>query len=117
MKFNLEFFAKQFFGGSMHVQKLCASCSLAFLVGAAPAQPLCAIDAPEALTFLRSDVDKRLGPTPRAIEKVHTEGTLPNQGIWAESMNAKQDWGAMRSLAFLWKSEHKKDDLDRLAAL
>ena len=36
---------------------------------------------------------------PHAIARVHTEGTLPHQGIYDQSREAMRDWPAMRDLA------------------
>ena len=36
---------------------------------------------------------------PHALSRVHTEGTLPHQGIYDQSREAMRDWSAMRDLA------------------
>lgn len=36
---------------------------------------------------------------PHALARVHTEGTLPHQGIYDQSREAMRDWPAMRDLA------------------
>lgn len=36
---------------------------------------------------------------PHALPQVHTEGTLPHEGIYDESREAMRDWSAMRDLA------------------
>ncbi len=36
---------------------------------------------------------------PHALARVHTEGTLPHQGIYDQSREAMRDWAAMRDLA------------------
>ncbi len=92
-------------------------CVLACLAANVAAQPVCTVDAPRDIEAMRREVERRLAPAPRAIPRVHTEGTLPHQGIWDQSVEAEQDWPAMRELALLWKSGHAQADLVRLAAL
>lgn len=40
---------------------------------------------------------------PHPLSRLHTEGTLPHQGIWDESVLAKRDFPLMRDAALAWK--------------
>ena len=71
----------------------------------------------ERLTPLRNEAKQKLLPTSRAVERVHTEGTLPHQGIWDQSIEAEKDWPVMRDLALLWQGQHQPDDLVVLSRL
>jgi hypothetical protein len=44
-----------------------------------------------------------LKKSPKAVPRVHTEGTLPHQGIFDESVVAQKDWSIMLNLAVAWK--------------
>jgi hypothetical protein len=44
-----------------------------------------------------------LGARPHALAHVHTEGTLPHQGIRDESIAAERDWPLMRQAALAWR--------------
>jgi len=48
----------------------------------------------ETIKTLQRDVDNRLAnyTQPRAIARIHTEGTLPHKGIWDQSVEAKKDF-------------------------
>jgi hypothetical protein len=48
---------------------------------------------------------------------VHTEGTLPHQGIRDQSIEARKDWPLMRDLALLWQKQHQPEDLAALSRL
>lgn len=77
----------------------------------------CATPNPTALPALRHEVEKNLLPASRAIERVHTEGTLPHQGIWDQSTEARKDWPLMRDLAVLWRAQKRPEDLTALSRL
>lgn len=49
-------------------------------------------------TILRSAA-RALPNPPRPLRRIHVEGTLPHQGIYDESNEAKRDWPAARDLA------------------
>lgn len=66
---------------------------------------------------MRRAVEKNLSPQSRAIAHVHTEGTLPHQGIWDASVEAERDWPLMRQLAQLWQAERKSEDAQALSRL
>lgn len=77
----------------------------------------CTNTDPGSLGQLRNEVNKQLLPQSRAIERVHTEGTLPHQGIRDQSLEAKKDWPLMRDLALLWQKQHQPGDLAALSRL
>jgi len=86
------------------------------LAGAANAAEWCdAHPAPTAaIDQLQRAVDRLSTDRPRAIERLHTEGTLPHQGIWDQSIEAKKDLPLMRDLALVWR---EKNDAEQLAAV
>ena len=49
---------------------------------------------------------------PGAIVHVHTEGTLPHQGIWDASVKAEQDWPIMLNLALAYRLTGDRKFLD-----
>lgn len=53
--------------------------------------------APEARATMRA-ASSATQREPHALARVHTEGTLPHQGIYDESREAMRDWTAMRDL-------------------
>jgi hypothetical protein len=83
------------------------------------ASPWCSAIAVSEKTrgILQRDADKRSTDQPRAIALIHTEGTLPHQGLWDQSVAAKQDLPLIRNLALIWRSNHDKSTLDHLATL
>ncbi len=54
-------------------------------------------DAPEARAAIRA-ANGVAHREPHALPRVHTEGTLPHQGIYDESKEAVRDWAGMRDL-------------------
>lgn len=66
---------------------------------------------------LTASAGKLLPGSPRAIPRIHVEGTLPHQGIWDISIEAKKDLHLMRDLAMLWRANGDKATLARLASL
>ena len=100
----------------MRVFSLC----LATLIAAnAHAAPWCSADIPSsaALKSLQDDAVRRSAPQPRAIPRIHTEGTLPHQGIWDQSMEAKKDQQLISDLAQSWRATHDAATLAQLVAL
>ena len=90
-----------------------------FACGTAQAASWCS-DSPEpdaVIQALQHEVNKNTSDQPRAIEGIHTEGTLPHQGIWAESVEARKDLPLMRDLALIWRKNHDQMVLNRLATL
>ncbi|SMC20320.1 Alginate lyase [Andreprevotia lacus DSM 23236] len=67
---------------------------------------------------LASEVNTHRDDQPRAQPRLHTEGTLPHQGIYDQSVAAKQDFPRMRNLA-LYVRLHAEDGaaLDQLEKL
>ena len=86
-------------------------CALAILTtplllsGIARAESWCtAGPAPDAVVqALRTDADRLYAGHPRAIAHVHTEGSLPHQGIRDESVEAERDLPLIRDEALLWR--------------
>ncbi len=59
-------------------------------------------DTPEARQILHAaDLARHRNPQP--LPRVHTEGTLPHQGIRDQSIAAEADWPAMLNLALAWR--------------
>ncbi|MGC6370773.1 alginate lyase family protein [Pseudomonas sp. K2I15] len=57
---------------------------------------------PTAKTLLAA-AQRHLGDQPGALPHLHTEGTLPNQGIREQSIAAEKDWPVMRQAALAWR--------------
>lgn len=70
-----------------------------------------------AVKSMAADAARLLPGSPRAIPRIHVEGTLPHQGIWDVSVEAKKDLHLMRDLALLWRANGDKATLAQLAAL
>ena len=47
--------------------------------------------------------ERHLDDKPHALAHVHTEGTLPHQGIRDESIEAERDWPLARQAALAWR--------------
>ena len=45
-----------------------------------------------------------LNEQPKALAKLHTEGTLPHEGIYDESVEAEKDLDLMRDAALAWRA-------------
>ncbi len=58
--------------------------------------------SPEAGSIIRS-ADAALRRQPKARAVLHTEGTLPHQGIYDESVVSARDFEAIRNLAMAWR--------------
>ena len=50
------------------------------------------------------EADKRVSDPPRPLPVVHTEGTLPGQGIYDASLVARRDLPQMRAFALAWRA-------------
>ncbi|WKV51547.1 hypothetical protein [Dickeya fangzhongdai] len=61
-----------------------------------------AVKAPSKSALL-STASRPPSPQPQAIPVMHTEGTLPHQGIYDMSNAARRDFGYMRDLALAWR--------------
>jgi hypothetical protein len=57
-----------------------------------------------SVKLLVSNVQAHLGDKPRAIPKLHTEGTLPHEGIYDQSIEAEQDLDLLRDGALAWRA-------------
>ncbi|MDN0081738.1 alginate lyase family protein [Crenobacter sp. SG2305] len=79
----------------------------------APAKALVCPPTPNPAT-LRAALARPPAATPQAMPVLHTEGTLPHQGIYDQSVQAKRDFDYMRVLALAWRTEHDQAALDRL---
>jgi hypothetical protein len=91
--------------------------SLALLSAGANAQT-CAV-SPEmagqaAAVRVLASASKNLSATPHAIARMHTEGTLPHQGIRDESEAAQADFPIMRDAALAWRLTKEKRYLDQV---
>ena len=69
---------------------------------------------PQALAILR-EADAALALTPHAMERLHTEGTLPHQGIFDQSVEAERDFPLARSLALAYRFTGDKKYLAQAA--
>jgi hypothetical protein len=61
-------------------------------------------NAMPAAKALLANVQAHLGDSPRAVAKLHTEGTLPHEGIYDQSAEAAQDLDLMRDAALAWRA-------------
>ncbi|AVE04299.1 alginate lyase family protein [Pseudomonas palleroniana] len=88
----------------MKTNRLALIAALAVLSQGAIAATLCqpAATSPNAKVLLAA-AQRHLGDTPNPLPRVHTEGTLPNQGIREQSIAAEKDWPIMRQAALAWR--------------
>ncbi|WP_438868442.1 alginate lyase family protein [Pseudomonas sp. L1(2025)] len=56
-----------------------------------------------AANALLAAAQRHLVDAPAPLPHVHTEGTLPNQGIREQSLVAEKDWPLMRQAALAWR--------------
>ncbi|NVZ68020.1 alginate lyase family protein [Pseudomonas costantinii] len=52
---------------------------------------------------LLAAAQRHLADQPNPLPHLHTEGTLPNQGIREQSIAAEKDWPVMRQAALAWR--------------
>jgi len=64
-----------------------------------PCQP--AASTPASASLLAA-AQHHLGDRPHPLPHLHTEGTLPNQGIREQSIAAEKDWPVMRQASLAW---------------
>ncbi|CAB3768095.1 alginate lyase family protein [Paraburkholderia solisilvae] len=57
-----------------------------------------------AAKALLANVQAHLNDAPRAVAKLHTEGTLPHEGIYDQSVAAEEDLDLMRDAALAWRA-------------
>ncbi|WP_225920004.1 alginate lyase family protein [Pseudomonas vanderleydeniana] len=61
-----------------------------------------AASSPSAKQLLMA-ASRQLGATSHPLARLHTEGTLPNQGIREQSIAAEKDWPVLRRAALAWR--------------
>ncbi len=71
--------------------------------------------AGKAAPSLLHRAEAALTQPPTPLAQIHTEGTLPHQGIFDQSVKAKQDWFRMRDLALAWQGSGEQRYLDAVA--
>jgi hypothetical protein len=71
-------------------------------------------NTPAARTMLR-DADAALSLSPHPMPRLHTEGTLPHQGIRDQSIEAEHDFPYTQSLAFAYRLTGDKQYLAQAA--
>ncbi len=64
-------------------------------------------DSPDARVAIRA-ASAAAQREPHALARVHTEGTLPHQGIYDESREAMRDWIGMRDLGLGFALSHEE---------
>lgn len=75
----------------------------------------CAVAKVPTNKTLLSAAARAPAPQPQAIAVLHTEGTLPHQGIYDISNAARRDFAYMRDLALAWRYAHDTNALTRLS--
>lgn len=60
--------------------------------------------AAPAVQALVKNVAARLNDTPKPLARLHTEGTLPHEGIYDASIDAERDLELMRDAALVWRA-------------
>ncbi len=61
-------------------------------------------NAAPAVAALMKSVAARLNAQPKPLVRLHTEGTLPHEGIYDESVEAQKDLDLMRDAALVWRA-------------
>jgi hypothetical protein len=77
--------------------------SFALISPEAAAKPLSVEKTSAIAQKILAAAEKAVARDPMPLPNVHTEGTLPHQGIWDQSIKAEADWGAMLNLALAWQ--------------
>lgn len=57
-----------------------------------------------AAVSLQQRAIRQLDIPPSPLAHIHTEGSLPHQGIFDQSVKAKRDWAHMRDFALAWQA-------------
>ncbi|RMD00969.1 alginate lyase [Aquitalea palustris] len=57
-----------------------------------------------AAISLQQRASRQLDIPPAPLAHIHTEGSLPHQGIFDQSVKAKRDWEHMRDFALAWQA-------------
>lgn len=66
--------------------------------------PVAKVAGQSRLSTLTDALHARLDSQPTPLAHIHTEGTLPHQGIRDQSMAAARDWPVMRDAAYAWQA-------------
>ncbi|WP_205962523.1 alginate lyase family protein [Paraburkholderia phosphatilytica] len=61
-------------------------------------------NADPGVKALVAEVQSHLNDPPHAVAKLHTEGTLPHEGIYDQSVEAEKDLDLMRNAALAWRA-------------
>ncbi|WP_233804027.1 alginate lyase family protein [Paraburkholderia sp. HP33-1] len=61
-------------------------------------------NADPGVKALVANVQAHLNEQPRALAKLHTEGTLPHEGIYDQSVEAQKDLDLLRDAALAWRA-------------
>jgi hypothetical protein len=61
-------------------------------------------NADPGVKALVSNVQAHLNEQPHALAKLHTEGTLPHEGIYDQSVDAEKDLDLLRDAALAWRA-------------
>jgi hypothetical protein len=61
-------------------------------------------NADPGVKALVSNVQAHLNDRPHAQAKLHTEGTLPHEGIYDQSVEAEKDLDLLRDAALAWRA-------------
>lgn len=73
------------------------------------AEPWCRITSPQTgpvLTSLVHQLERERNRLPAPLPRLHTEGTLPHEGLYDESVKAKRDLPLMQKAALVWRATH-----------
>lgn len=72
------------------------------------------VNASLAASKLVARASQHVDDAPHAMERLHTEGTLPHEGIYDESVRSARDFAVMRDAAFAWRITGDKRYLDQV---
>ncbi|MBV8628783.1 MAG: alginate lyase family protein [Paraburkholderia sp.] len=61
-------------------------------------------NADPGVKALVANVQKHLNDPPHALAQLHTEGTLPHEGIYDQSVEAEKDLDLLRDAALAWRA-------------
>ncbi|KAF1032854.1 MAG: hypothetical protein GAK37_00344 [Pseudomonas sp.] len=70
---------------------------------AAPANLCQPVSSTPGAKALLKSAQNHLGDEPNPLAHIHTEGTLPHQGIRDQSLVAEKDWPIVRQAALAWR--------------
>ncbi len=95
---------------------LCSNAAFAQLCAVNPASQGLAPEMQAAATRVLASASKNKDATPHPIARMHTEGTLPHQGIWDDTVAAQRDFPIMRDAALAWRLGQDRHYLDQVDA-